>query len=90
MNTTFYLSRLWRVALVARLGVCWFIYSWGIKSNFVKVEVLKMYKRKQLLINDKDFYDLKRIWRGGLFRICSDSAFIRSLIEHELKREVEK
>jgi hypothetical protein len=52
-------------------------------------EVEKM-KRKQLLINEKDFSDLKRIWRGGLFRLCSDSLFIRELIEHELKREVKK
>ena len=50
----------------------------------------QMFKRKQLLINEKDFKDLKRIWRGGLFRLCSDSLFIRELIEHELKREVEK
>lgn len=47
-------------------------------------------KRKQLLINEKDFNDLKRIWNGGLFRLCSDSLFIRELIEHELKREVKK
>ena len=47
-------------------------------------------KRKQLLINEKDFNDLKRIWRGGLFRLCSDSLFIRALIEHELTREIKK
>lgn len=47
-------------------------------------------KRKQLLINEKDFNDLKRIWRGGLFRLCSDSRFIRELIEEILKREVKK
>lgn len=47
-------------------------------------------KRKQLLINEKDFNDLKRIWRGGLFRFCSDSLFIRALIENELIREFEK
>lgn len=52
-------------------------------------EVEKM-KRKQLLINEKDFNDLKRIWRGGLCRLCSDSLFIRELIEHELKREAKK
>jgi hypothetical protein len=52
-------------------------------------EVEKM-KRKQLLINEKDFNDLKRIWRGGLFRLCSDSLFIRALIEHELTREMKK
>lgn len=47
-------------------------------------------KRKQLLINEKDFNDLKRIWRGGLFRLCSDSAFVRGLIEETLKRECKK
>lgn len=49
-----------------------------------------MYKRKQLLINEKDFNDLKRIWRGGLFRLCSDSLFIRAIIENELKKEMKK
>lgn len=49
-----------------------------------------MIKRKQLLINEKDFNDLKRIWRGGLCRLCSDSIFIRELIEDALKREVKK
>lgn len=47
-------------------------------------------KRKQLIINEKDFKDLKRIWRGGIFARCSDSLFFRELIEQELKREVEK
>lgn len=49
-----------------------------------------MFKRKQLLINEKDFKYLKKIWRGGIFARCSDSLFIRELIEYELKREVEK
>lgn len=49
-----------------------------------------MFKRKQLLINEKDFKDLKRIWRGGIFARCSSSLFIRELIEYNLKREVEK
>lgn len=47
-------------------------------------------KRKQLLINEKDFNDLKRIWRGGLCRLSSDSRFIRELIEESLKREAKK
>lgn len=47
-------------------------------------------KRKQLLINEKDFNDLKRIWRGGVCRLCSDSAFVRELIEENLKRECKK
>ena len=47
-------------------------------------------KRKQLLINEKEFNDLKRIWRGGLCRLSSDSRFIRELIEEILKREIKK
>ena len=47
-------------------------------------------KRKQLLINEKEFKDLKRIWRGGRLALCSDSLFIRELIEETLKREVKK
>lgn len=49
-----------------------------------------MLKRKQLLINEKDFNDLKRIWLGGVCRLCSDSAFVRELIEETLKRENKK
>lgn len=47
-------------------------------------------KRKQLLINEKDFNDLKMIWRGGLYRLCSDSLFIRELIVETLIKEVKK
>lgn len=46
--------------------------------------------RKQLLINEKEFNDLKRIWRGGIFSRCSDSLFIRELIETTLKKELKK
>lgn len=46
--------------------------------------------RKQLLINEKEFNNLKRIWRGGLFARCSDSLFIRELIETTLKNELKK
>lgn len=46
--------------------------------------------RKQLLINEKEFNDLKRIWRGGIFARCSDSLFIRELIETTLKKELKK
>lgn len=46
--------------------------------------------RKQLLINEKEFNDLKRIWRGGIFARCSDSLFIRELIETTLQREIKK
>ena len=49
-----------------------------------------MFNRKQLLINEKDFKDLKRFWRGGLFARCSDSLFIRELIEETLKIEAKK
>jgi hypothetical protein len=47
-------------------------------------------KRKQLILDEKNLKDLKKIWRGGLFRLCSDSLFIRALIENELTREVKK
>lgn len=47
-------------------------------------------KRKQLMIDEKNFKDLKRIWRGGVCRLCSDSAFVRELIEETLKRESRK
>lgn len=47
-------------------------------------------KKKLFIINEKNFYDLKRIWRGGLFARCSDSLFIRELIETTLKRELKK
>lgn len=46
--------------------------------------------RKQLLINEKEFNDLKRIWRGGLFARCSDSFFMRELISYNLKKELKK
>lgn len=46
--------------------------------------------RKQLLINEKDFKELKRLWRGGFFSRCSDSLFIRELIETTLQRELKK
>lgn len=46
--------------------------------------------RKQLLINEKEFNDLKRIWRGGIFARCSDSLFIRELISYNLKKELKK
>lgn len=46
--------------------------------------------RKQLLINEKEFNDLKRIWRGGIFARCSDSLFIRELIKTTLKKELKK
>lgn len=47
-------------------------------------------KRKQLILDEKNLKDLKKIWNGGIFRLCSDSLFIRELIENELKREAKK
>ena len=47
-------------------------------------------KRKQLILDEKNLKDLKKIWRGGICRLCSDSLFIRELIENELKREAKK
>lgn len=47
-------------------------------------------KRKLLIIDEKNFKDLKRIWRGGIFELCSDSIFIRKLIETNLEKELKK
>lgn len=47
-------------------------------------------KRKLLIINEKNLKDLKRIWRGGIFERCSDSRFIRELIETTLEKECKK
>lgn len=47
-------------------------------------------KRKLLLIDEKSFKDLKRIWRGGIFARCADSLFIRELIETTLQKEEKK
>lgn len=46
--------------------------------------------RKQLLINEKEFKNLKRIWRGGRLALCSDSLFIRELIDETLNKENKK
>lgn len=47
-------------------------------------------KKKLLIIDEKNFKDLKMIWRGGLFSRCADSLFIRELIEKTLQRELKK
>lgn len=47
-------------------------------------------KRKLLIIDEKNFNDLKRIWRGGIFARVSDSLFIRELIETTLAKECKK
>lgn len=47
-------------------------------------------KRKLLIIDEKNFKDLKRIWRRGLFERVSDSLFIRELIETTLEKECKK
>lgn len=47
-------------------------------------------KRKLLIIDEKNFYYLKRIWRSGIFARCSDSLFIRELIETNLEKELKK
>lgn len=47
-------------------------------------------KRKLLIIDEKNFKELKRIWRSGLFARVSDSLFIRELIETTLEREFKK
>lgn len=47
-------------------------------------------KRKLFIIDEKNFKDLKRIWRCGIFARCSDSLFIRELIEKNLEKELKK
>ena len=47
-------------------------------------------KKKLFIIDEKNFKDLKRIWRGGIYSIASDSRFIREIIEFTLKKELEK
>lgn len=47
-------------------------------------------KRKLLIIDEKNFNNLKRIWRGGIFARCSESLFIRELIETTLNKELKK
>lgn len=47
-------------------------------------------KKKLLILDEKNLKDLKRIWKRGLFAMCSDSLFIRELIETTLKRELKK
>lgn len=47
-------------------------------------------KKKLFIIDEKNFKDLKKIWRGGIFERCSDSLFIRELIENTLKKEIKK
>ena len=47
-------------------------------------------KKKLLILDEKEFKDLKRIWRGGLFARCADSLFIRELIKTTLQRELKK
>lgn len=47
-------------------------------------------KKKLFIVDEKNFNDLKKIWRGGLFARCADSLFIRELIETTLQRELKK
>ncbi len=47
-------------------------------------------KKKLLIIDEKNFNDLKRIWRRGLFARVSDSLFIRELIETILQKELKR
>lgn len=47
-------------------------------------------QKKLLILDEKNFKDLKKIWRGGLFARCADSLFIRELIETTLQKEVKK
>lgn len=46
--------------------------------------------RKLIIIDEKNFKDLKKIWRGGVYSLASDSRFVRELIEFALKKELKK
>lgn len=47
-------------------------------------------KKKLLIIDEKNFKELKRIWRSGFFSRVSDSLFIRELIEFAIEKEAKK
>lgn len=47
-------------------------------------------KRKLLIIDEKNLKDLKKIWRGGIYSLASDSLFVRELIEFTLEKELKK
>lgn len=47
-------------------------------------------KKKLLIIDEKNLKDLKKIWKRGLFAMCSDSLFVRELIETTLQKESKK
>lgn len=47
-------------------------------------------KKKLLILDEKNLKDLKKIWRGGVYSLGSDSLFIRALIELTLKKEMKK
>ena len=47
-------------------------------------------KKKLFIIDEKNFNDLKKTWRGGIFKYSADSRFIRELIESTLVKELKK
>lgn len=48
------------------------------------------YTRKQILIDEKQFKQLKKIFCGGIYSRASDSLFLRDLIESILQGELKK
>ena len=47
-------------------------------------------KKKLLIINEKSFKDLKKVWKKGCCNFSSDSFFVRELIDEILKKELKK
>lgn len=47
-------------------------------------------KKKLLILDEKILKDLKRIWKRGTYALCSDSFFIRELIEKTLQKECKR
>lgn len=48
------------------------------------------YTRKQILIDETQFKQLKKIYCGGIYFRASDSLFLRDLIEAVLQGELKK
>lgn len=49
-----------------------------------------MYKRKQILLDENEFKQLKKIFCGGIYSRASDSLFLRELVNVALQKELKK
>lgn len=48
------------------------------------------YTRKQILLDEPKFKQLKKLYCGGIYSRASDSLFLRDLIESILQGELKK